>query len=127
MTDFTGTAAIQHNLIMKNYYGVALGAPLKVVFEDNTVTQNKQGISVAGYSDQSVFSNNNIYGNTNQSICLASRTVWDTNMNVSNNWWGTKDSVAIAHSIVDSHVNSTLGTVTFTPFLQSENPDAPKP
>ncbi len=90
MDNFTGTATIQHNLISGNYEGVALGAPLKVVFKDNTVTQNWIGISVSGYSDQSVFSNNNIYGNTNQSLAVY-RSHWSTNMTVPNNWWGTTD------------------------------------
>ena len=74
---FTGTMTIQHNLIMGNIDGVFFGSPQKVVFEDNTVTENWQGFRVTGYSNQSVFTSNNIYGNTNRTIGLEAVSVAD--------------------------------------------------
>ncbi len=123
---FTGTMTIQHNLILNNIDGVYFGSPQKVIFEDNTVTLNWQGFRVTGYSDQSVFTNNNIYGNTNRTIGLEA-SQWSTDMNVPNNWWGTTDAGAIGQSIHDFRVDSRLDTVNFTPALQTENQDAPKP
>ena len=124
--NFTGTVKIQNNLIISNpVTGVYLGAPQKLVFQDNTITQNRFGFRVTGYSNQSTFVNNNIYGNTNLTFTLeASR--WPTDMNILNNWWGTTDNDAINLSILDSSTNPQLGTVNFTPVLNSPSENAPK-
>lgn len=123
---FTGTITIEHNLITENgVCGLYFGVPQKVIFQDNTVTKNYWGFRVDGYSNQSVFENNNIYGNTNRTITMeASR--WNTDMNIPNNWWGTTDNNAITQSIYDSKSNPQLGTVSFTPILEAPNPNAPK-
>lgn len=124
--DFSGSPTIKRNLIVDNNEGVTLGAPLKVVFEDNTVTRNRVGVSVSGYSDESVFSGNNIYDNTNSSVQIY-KSHWPTNMAAPDNWWGTTGTTAIAQSIIDSYDNPELGTVDFTPVLQVANEDAPNP
>lgn len=127
MDSFTGTVTIQRNLLVDNKIcGVFFGAPQKVVFGDNTVTGNYLGFRVTGYSDQSVFANNNIYDNTNRTISLET-SHWSTGMEVPNNWWGTTDTTAISQSIHDSKIDPQLGTVNFTPILQAENQNAPKP
>lgn len=123
---FTGTMTIQHNLIMGNIDGVFFGSPQKVVFEDNTVTENWQGFRVTGYSNQSVFANNNIYGNTNRTVGLEAAR-WPTDMNVPDNWWGTTDANAISQSIHDSKIDPRLGAVNFAPILQTASQNAPKP
>ena len=124
--NFTGTVKIQNNLIISNpVTGVYLGAPQKLVFQDNTITQNRFGFRVMGYSNQSTFVNNNIYGNTNLTITLDGSR-WPTDMNIPNNWWGTTDTNKIAQSIYDSRTNSGVGTVNFTPVLNSPSENAPK-
>jgi nitrous oxidase accessory protein NosD len=124
---FTGTVTIEHNLIISNPVdGVYFGAPQKVVFQYNTITQNRFGLRVSGYSNQSTFEKNNIYGNTNCSITLEA-THWTTDMTISNNWWGTTDTNAIAQSILDSKTNPKLGTVDFRPVLNASVENAPKP
>jgi nitrous oxidase accessory protein NosD len=123
---FTGTMTIQQNLIMGNINGVFFGSPQKVVFENNTVTENWLGFRVTGYSNQSVFANNNIYGNTNRTVGLEA-SQWPTDMNVPNNWWGTTDTNAISQLIHDSKIDPQLGTVNFAPFLQTQSSNAPKP
>jgi hypothetical protein len=125
--EFNGTCTIEGNLIINNKgEAVYFGAPLNLVFKDNTVTQNWVAFRVSGFSNKSVFENNNIYGNTNRSIGLE-QAKWATDMNASGNWWGTTDTNAISQSIHDSKADPKLGTVSFAPILQTQNPHAPKP
>jgi hypothetical protein len=126
LQSFNGTMTIQSNLIIGNTFGVYLGSPQKVDLEYNTITLNRQGVRVAGFSNQSIFSYNTIYGNTEFALSLEDGW-WPTSMYVPNNWWGTTDTSVIGQSIVDSHDDSHLGTVDFRPVLQDENPNAPKP
>ena len=119
---FNGTITIEGNLITNNKgEGVFLGAPISLLFKDNTITQNFKAFRVSAFSNKSVLENNNIYGNTNSTIGLEASS-WPTDMNIPNNWWGTTDTNAISQSIHDSKADSNLGTVTFTPILQTQNP-----
>jgi hypothetical protein len=125
LQSLNGTVTIQNNLVFANTYGVYLGSPQKVDFEYNTITLNRFGVRVGGYSNQSVFAYNNIYGNTEAELSLEDGW-WPTDMQIPNNWWGTTNTAAISQSIGDSHVEARLGTVDFSPVLQSINLNAPK-
>jgi parallel beta-helix repeat protein len=114
---------IEDNFIHNNGQGVYFGAPTRTVCENNSLTENSAAIWVTGFSNQSVVSGNNIYGNSNSSITLMGSP---TNMDIPNNWWGTTDTDKIVQSIYDSRTNPLLGTVNFTPILEAPNPAAPK-
>jgi hypothetical protein len=43
-----------------------------------------------------------------------------------NNWWGTTDSAQISQKIFDANDDFNLGTIIYTPFLNSANPYAPQ-
>jgi hypothetical protein len=103
---------IQRNLIRNTTLGIDSTLPATV--ENNTIKNNKVGIAT---SAPMTVTYNNIEGN-NQSVYLAS----SNNLNATNNWWGTTDTQAISKSIHDSDDDSTLGKVTFVPFLNEPNP-----
>lgn len=105
---------IQRNLIFNNADGI--GLTYSATIENNTVKNNSIGIAI---STPLSMTYNNIEGN-NQSVYLLS----SNNLNAANNWWGTTDPQAINRTVYDSKNNSSLGTVTFVPFLASPNPEA---
>jgi hypothetical protein len=125
LQSLNGTVTIRNNLVFGNTYGVYLGSPQKVDFQYNTITQNRFGVRVAGYSNQSVFAYNNIYS-TNEFALSLEDGWWPTDMYIPNNWWGTANTAAISQSISDSHIEARLGTVVFSPVLQFMDPNAPK-
>ncbi len=93
-----------------------------LLIEANLIANNVIGINVQrddGIAKPTI-RNNNIYNN-------GSNLNWrlPTNVDVSNNWWGTTNELAINQSIYDYKNDYNLGTVTFTPFLTAPNPEAP--
>ena len=46
-------------------------------------------------------------------------------INLTNNYWGTTTTAQIEAKITDNHVNSSLPTVNFTPFLSAASPPVP--
>lgn len=125
LQSFNGTMTVKNNMIIGNTFGVYLGSPQKVDLEYNTISLNRYGVRVAGYSNQSVFAYNNIYGNSEYALSLEDGW-WPTDMHIPNNWWGTTNTAVIARGISDSHIEARLGTVDFSPVLQSINLNAPK-
>jgi hypothetical protein len=109
--DHNAVIIIQRNLIRNTTLGI--DSTLPVTVENNTIKSNNVGIAT---SVPLSVSYNNIEGN-NQSILLTS----SNNLNATNNWWGTTDTQAISQSIHDSDNDSTLGKVTFIPFLTAPN------
>jgi parallel beta-helix repeat protein len=106
---------IKNNLIDSNSrYGINGGGYI----DSNTITNNQVGIHnpFAG----SIINNNNILGNSQNSITAA-----DASVNAENNWWGTTDTQTINQTIYDAKIDHDLGTITFVPFLNSPNPMAP--
>jgi nitrous oxidase accessory protein NosD len=91
------------------------------------ITQNYVGLDFGAYSNKSVLTDNNIYGNTNGSITLVTlrESSWQsTDINATYNWWGTTNTTSISQSIHDSKNDSSLGAVIFTPILTAKNPEA---
>jgi hypothetical protein len=110
--DHNAVTTIQRNLIYNNAWGIVSTLPVTV--ENNTIENNTVGIATSAPLSVTY---NNIEGN-NQSVYLSS----PNNLNATNNWWGTTDTQAISQSIHDFDDDSTLGKVTFVPFLTEPNP-----
>ena len=108
------TTTIQRNLIYNNTWGIA--SSLSVTVENNTIKNNTVGTATSALL---TFAYNNLEGN-NQNLYLSS----SNNLDAANNWWGTTEESAISNSIYDSKNNSTLGTVTFVPYLTEPNTQA---
>jgi hypothetical protein len=106
---------IRNNLIDGcSRYGINGGG----VIDSNTISNCQIGIHnpPAG----SVITNNNIIGNTVNSI-----TASIANVSAQNNWWGIADASTIQTTIYDVRADYSLGTVTFMPFLNSPSLSAP--
>jgi hypothetical protein len=120
-----GLILIENNLLTNSYYGIYFGQnedharkPFKIL--NSTITNNEIGIGIADeYSF--VIANNNIYNNY-MSVKLSSLASSD--VNVSNNWWGTTDTSSIDESIYDFSDDFNLGKINYTPFLTAPNEQA---
>jgi parallel beta-helix repeat protein len=125
-SSFSGATTIQNNLITNNKgSGIGCGASFPLVIENNTITRNYIGLDLSSFSTKSILINNNIFNNTgifdnvDRSVTLESSQ--STNVNATQNYWGTTDQSTINNSIRDNKDDSTLGTVNFVPFLNSPN------
>ena len=108
------SVTITGNLINHNSrFGILGGGNI----DSNTITNNQVGIH---NPPSGTISNNNIVGNTANSI-----TATIANITAENNWWGTTDAPTINQTIYDQKVDQNLGTVTFVPFLTKPSQTAP--
>jgi hypothetical protein len=117
-TNAGGSATIERNLIFKNTYGISVAS--QVLLLNNTITNSSQGIRIKATAATINF--NNIQNNGQYTIYLDTTT---NNIDATYNWWGTTDPQAISQKIYDYNDDFNLGTVTFSPFLTTENPAAP--
>jgi hypothetical protein len=107
---------IKYNYITGcSYYGITGSGTI----QSNTITGNKVGIQ--GPNTNVPITQNNIFGNTANSIVL---TI-SQNIDATNNWWGTTDSQTINQTIHDYKNDFAVGTVTYMPFLTQESSSAP--
>ena len=106
----TGTSGstIQNNAVAFNNCGISGDANVYY----NTIENNNYGFW--GQTNLSTITNNNILNNNIKSFHLTQNY---TNVNATDNWWGTTNSADINATISDSKDFSYLGTVTFIPFL----------
>ncbi len=109
------------SLIIKNNlidgcarYGINGGG----LIDSNTISNNKIGIH--NPESGTTVTNNNIVGNTENSI-----TATNAGVNAQSNWWGIADAATIQTTIYDVHADPSLGTITFVPFLNSPSSSAP--
>ena len=112
---FTGASVtITNNLIDSNSrYGINGGGTIT----SNTITNNQIGI----HNPQAgIISDNNIVGNTQNSITAAAVSI-----DAQNNWWGISDPATINQTIYDSKDDYHLGTIRFAPFLTQPSTSAP--
>jgi hypothetical protein len=65
---------------------------------------------------------NSIYNNANDPSKMSTK-----DLNATYNWWGATDPYDIFRTIHDSQKSPLLGTVTFIPFLNETNSEAPVP
>lgn len=138
---YDGPALIQRNSLESKpnrdgypFFGIQVDGSSPLI-QNNTITNTGIGICL---SDSGVIlakptiRNNNIYDNKVWNLFLGyTRSGYDTldyaavsNIDAANNWWGTTDNQAISQTIRDSKYQSDLGTVTFSPFLTEQNPQA---
>jgi hypothetical protein len=118
------TPLIQRNHISENQYGILLPTSTKFspTIRNNTIVNNQLGIGIYGNGiPQAAINYNNIYGNEQYNIRL---TDIQTNIDATQNWWGTTDTQAISQLIFDSKKDFNLGNVTFSPFLNEPNTHA---
>jgi L-rhamnose mutarotase len=142
---YDGPALIQRNFLKSEpnragypFFGIEVDGSSPLI-QNNTITNTGIGICLHDSGvilAKPMIRNNNIYGNEVWNIFLGyTRSSNDSldyaavsNMDAANNWWGTTDNEVISQSIRDSRYRSDLGTVTFSPFLTAQNPQAtPKP
>jgi hypothetical protein len=110
----TATVTVNDNLVDGNSrYGINGGGTIT----SNTITNNQIGIHNPPLG---VISNNNIVGNTQNSI-----TATTASIDAQSNWWGIADSATINQTIYDSKDDYHLGTITFVPFLTQPSTSAP--
>lgn len=115
VTGSSNQVKIIRNYVTDNRYGITGSGTI----ESNTITANK--VAIYGPSSTASIKNNNIFGNTENSVFLTD----NSDANVKNNYWGTTDKQSIAQSIHDSHDDFTLGTANFESFLLFESSSAP--
>jgi len=113
-----GTAIIQDNLIVNNTYGVNLVS--QATIQNNTISTSSVAISLTNTSP--LINYNNILSYSQNSVLLVNNQL---NVNATYNWWGTTDIQAINLTIHDFKYDLSLGTVNFTPILDSQNIQAP--
>jgi len=109
------SVTIRNNLIDGcSRYGINGGS----IIESNTISNCQIGIH--NPSAGSVITYNNIVGNTVNSITASSASV-----NAQNNWWGIANEATIKSTLYDVSADSSLGTISFVPFLNSPSLSAP--
>jgi hypothetical protein len=124
------TSLIEGNLIADNTYGIEIvafsGATLLTpLIQSNTITSNTYGIYFASFPSgeftPATIVGNNIYDNSNYNV-LSNVT---NDVSATNNWWGTTDTQSINQTIYDFKNDPNWGNVSFVPFLDSPNTQAP--
>ena len=131
----SGSPLIQGNLVTNNlgtvlsqeeggiYVGSTAATP---IIENNALTGNAIGIAIgfqegAGTVEPNII-NNSIYSNQQYNFELNGISY---NVSATNNWWGTTNTQAINRTIYDFKDDHNLGNVSFVPFLDSPNTEAP--
>ena len=119
-----GTVSIVASSISNNSANDGGGIYVKggtVSLVHNNIIGNPQGSGIWLCVQPQELSYNNIYDNSpyDLRVDVAARII------ATNNWWGTTDTAEINQKIYDYLDDSSLGLVTYTPFLTSPNLDAP--
>ncbi len=114
------SVTFEHNLVLYCSGGCNIyGYDVNVNVQYNTIAFNKYGIHSAQSSTRIIY--NNLENNTQYNLSLGS----SANLDATYNWWGTTDASAINQTIIDYKNDYNLGNVTFIPFLDAPNPQAP--
>lgn len=109
-----GPCSVRYSVISNNG-GDGIHTTFACEISYNTIEGNKgNGIS---WTEQygGPFHHNNLIGSAEYDVKTASRQ----GGSAQDNYWGTKDPEEIRRRIYDFYDDSTLGVVTFTPFLTS--------
>jgi parallel beta-helix repeat protein len=115
-TEASANIKIIHNLFFNNNIGIQDSS--NSLIANNTIIRNSFGIAV---SYLSTIRNNTIFQNDKYNLYNGGFRRIDA----TNNWWGTTDAQAINQTIYDKKNESKFGEVSFEPFLDMPNPDAP--
>lgn len=132
---FGGASLIERNYIFNNQLGIDT---LNGIINNNTITNNAEGINIArnevfsvgGHGEEPnnpTLNYNNLYSNTKYSVYMTA----SNNVDGTYNWWGTTDPESIQQQLYDYRNDFGIGNLTFTPFLTAQNnqamPDANTP
>ncbi len=116
-----GNVTFEHNLVLYCLYGCSLNAQTigTITIQNNTIAFNEFGIESPTPSTHIIY--NNLENNSQKNL------VWGfpTDFNATYNWWGTTDAQAINQTISDHKSYPPAGNITFIPFLDAPNPQAP--
>ncbi|MBL7033520.1 MAG: right-handed parallel beta-helix repeat-containing protein [Candidatus Delongbacteria bacterium] len=110
---------ILDNTITENQTGVMFRYGPEVVLLGNTISLNIRGILLVSYQRSSlVLHENNLLENEQFAISYESDINPDFTvpLDISNNYWGTTDSAAIAEMVIDAYDNPGWDTLRFVPF-----------
>ncbi len=113
---------IQGNLIISSNV-TAIYAAGNTIIQNNTLYNTGIGITLSNAASP-IISGNNIDNSSQYSLKLIGTS---SNIEASNNWWGTTDTQKITQSIYDQKYDFNLGEVNITPILTAPNPQAPLP
>ncbi len=129
-------ATIMENVISNNTYGIQANS--QSIIQGNLITKNQYGVLGGIITENTLFNNsygvlgtncsyNNIQNSSQYNFALGEfgNYLLTGNVDATNNWWGTNDTEAINQTIYGSKNNSSLGNVTYEPFLTSPNSAAP--
>jgi len=101
-----------------NFWGISVK---NEIFENNLVTRNSAtgpqdngGVYVNGYM---IFKNNNIFRNNGAQLFNGNSSDSEQ-LDVINNYWGTRSSKKIEEIIIDGKDDSGLGITNFEPFMK---------
>jgi hypothetical protein len=117
---YGGNITVEHNLLLYTEGCVFYGAQMNVTIQNNTIAFNDVGIDLPPSPAKVVY--NNLENNNQKNLLAPSGSL---NFDATYNWWGTADASAIGQTIVDYKNDYHKGNVTFIPFLDAPNPQAP--
>ena len=119
--------SIQSNYVANNQIGIGVGMTPNGfidgggIIENNAIINNAIGIQILSTLSSVTVTNNNIVGSTKNSVSLNI----GSNIDATNNWWGTTDTQAINQTIRDFKNDFNLGVVNFIPVLNQPSSTAP--
>ena len=114
------STSIEGNLIINNHFGISGGNSIKY----NTIANNSYGLIRFG----NTISYNNILDNSEYNVHFGSSELGfnrPSDVEISNNWWGTTDPQIIHSLIFDFYDDFDLGKANFNPLLSESNSQAP--
>lgn len=112
----SGTGTITNNVVENNGEG-GISASNVTTFQYNQVVNNGSiGVDLYNSDPTVIFTNNNIYGNSTYDL----RNYSGSDINATNNYWGTVVESEIDENIYDYYDDITLGEVIYNPFLDTE-------
>jgi subtilisin family serine protease len=135
--DFLARTTFSNNLIDVNIYGWTIfkvKVPYTTLLKHNVITNNESIISINSpimldnFSDQVALINHNSFINNvdnnliNFNIEIRGNSSYE---DITNNYWGTKDSLKIQESIIDFYINSNAPIAIFSPYLEAPSEEAP--
>jgi hypothetical protein len=127
--------SITGNLFRNNEVGIRftrMEGPVSI--SENEITENRRGIFLvpSGQNIQDFFepdrsgkpwntgrlliTANNIHNNSGYDLSLGEKQFWD--LDVSGNWWGSRDPQSIQQGIFDKTTDPELGKALFMPYAE---------
>ncbi len=109
-TRMEGPATISNNTISNNRIGIFLapsGQNIKDFFDPDQSGK-------AWNTGRLLINSNNILNNSDYNLTLGAKQIW--NLDVSNNWWGTRNTATIKQTIYDNEIDTALGKAIINPI-----------